>query len=136
MTRAESAAHSKTGTATDAAAAAPDRFFRNSRLEIISAFQVRMVEFLRGQVEPDRDPIEHTPTIQANLDGGEQAPAPLQGTLQIVKHETVHKITQRDDHQHDGDDLAHVVEVAAHHQQLSQADGEKNHLRLNQGAPS
>src|SRR6266536_2612507 len=64
-----------------------------------------------------------------------QSPLLLQTVLQGAENEAVHEVAEDDDQNHDGDHLAHVVEVAAHHQQLAQAQAEEDHLGLNQRTP-
>src|SRR3954463_10514702 len=69
------------------------------------------------------------------LGGRRQSPALLQTSFDCAEKYAIDQIAKRDDQNHDGDDLAHVVEVATHHQQLAQAKSNEDHLSRNQRAP-
>src|SRR5579864_2598174 len=49
---------------------------------------------------------------------------------------SVDYVSDRNDQEHYGDDGTHVVQVAAHHQYLAEAETEVEHLRGDKGAPS
>src|ERR1700685_16565 len=61
-----------------------------------------------------------------------QTPLVLQVALHRLENEAVDDISDRDDQNHDGEHGAHVVEIAAHHQHLPQAEAEIKHFSSDQ----
>src|SRR6266496_5102882 len=57
-------------------------------------------------------------------------------TLHTFEDDAIYHVAEGDDQNHDGDDSAHVVEVAAHHQNLAEAETEIKHFSGNERAPS
>src|SRR5882757_3795898 len=65
-----------------------------------------------------------------------QSPALLQLALHGAEDETVDDEAQDDDQDHHGNYLTHIVEVAAHHEQLAESKTEEDHFGLDQRPPS
>src|SRR5262252_1371340 len=139
--RPASAAQENRDAETDAASAAPVVARRKSLLENIGVcptnhFHYEVMRRVRTwhvatcahEVEGPRD--------GAGLDGRIQAPAILQRTLRGPENDAVHQVAERNNQNHDRDDLAHIVQVTAHHQLLPKTDSQENHFRLNQRAPA
>jgi len=53
------------------------------------------------------------------LTGGCQTPLILQVALHALEHDTVDDVADGDDQDHDRDNGAHIVQIAAHHQYLA-----------------
>src|SRR5271166_2989628 len=51
------------------------------------------------------------------------------------KDDAVDDVADGDNQDHDGDDGAHVIQVAAHHQDLAEAEAEVKHFSSNERAP-
>ena len=51
------------------------------------------------------------------------------------EHDAIDDVTEGDDQEHDGDHGAHVVQVAAHHENLAEAKAEVKHFGGDQRAP-
>ncbi len=56
-------------------------------------------------------------------------------TLHAFEDNAIDDVAKGDDEDHDGDDGAHIVQVAAHHQNLSEAEAEVEHFGGDQRAP-
>src|SRR5581483_10783382 len=66
---------------------------------------------------------------------GRQAPLDLQAPFDGLEHQAIHQVSKRDDENHDRNDLAHVIKIASHHQELSQPKAYENHLARDQRSP-
>src|SRR5215469_18557620 len=69
------------------------------------------------------------------LTGGLEAPPGLEMAFHPPEDNTVNEETDADDQQHHGEHRTHVVQVAAHHQYLAQAEAQIEHFRSDQRAP-
>src|SRR6266550_2505489 len=64
-----------------------------------------------------------------------QTPLLLQTSFDRPEDQPIDDVANRYDQNHDSDYLAHIVQVAAHHQLLSEAEADKDHLAGNQRSP-
>src|SRR5579872_4734938 len=67
--------------------------------------------------------------------GRSQSPLLLQAVFHALEYDTIDYVTNRNDQNHDGDDGAHVVQVAAHHQDLAEPKAQIKHFSGDEGAP-
>src|SRR5579871_948806 len=56
-------------------------------------------------------------------------------TLHAFENDAINDVAKSNDEDHHGDDSAHVVQVAAHHQNLSEAEAEVEHFCGDQRTP-
>ena len=64
-----------------------------------------------------------------------QPPPPSHPPLPHAENEAVCEETEDDDDDHDRDDLTHVVELASHHEEISEAGKGVEELAGHEGAP-
>src|SRR5881296_2615200 len=69
------------------------------------------------------------------LRSGSQTPLQLQTSFDRPEDQPIDDVANGYDKNHDGDYLAHVIQVAPHHEQLSQTEADEDHLAGNQRAP-
>src|ERR1700730_11545276 len=58
-----------------------------------------------------------------------------QTPLHCAEDQAVHHVAEDDNQNHHRHYLAHIAQIATHHQQLTQTEAEKNHFRLDQRPP-
>ena len=56
------------------------------------------------------------------LSGGRQPPLVLQMTFHPFEHDAIDHVADGDDQDHDGDNRTHIIQIAAHHQYLAEAE--------------
>src|SRR5579872_1140469 len=71
----------------------------------------------------------------ASLGRGRESPPALQSALDGLEHQAIDYVAERNNQNHDRDDCAHVIQVASHHQDLSETETEIQHLGGDERTP-